>query len=1506
MSQNLTYVHSVSGNEKALRMTFSRKKKTSLQLELLEHRNLMTADVFISEFSASNDLVLADEDGDFPDWIEIYNAGPDSVNLDGWHLTDDAEELNKWSFPAQELNPGNFLVVYASDKDRSEVDSPLHTNFRLSTAGEYLALTQDTDVATVEVVSEFAPEFPIQFTDVSYGRAQGVTETVILPPTAPAKIFTPTNNALGTAWTSPSFNDNAWTDGTAAVGYQTTVPGFTVHDAKSTGTIQNLTNAISLLNGTAVRNEATAITPVVNFYDTDGGGGGANFNNDLDFPNDSAADDNDFAIRATGTIVIPNAGTWTFGVNSDDGSRLTIGGQTVINDNTLHAPRDTFGQVSLSAGEHDVELIFFERGGGAEVELFAASGARNSFSSAFELVGDVANGGLPVFTSPNGTATGFGSNFSTDVGDSMLGLSTDIFVRVPFNVADPTSLETLTLRMNYDDGFVAYLNGTEVARRNAPDGVVPANASATIDRPRIESGFAEAIDITPFLDSLTTGENVLAIHGLNDAIDSGEFLIRAELAEVSVATGDLLYFPEPTPRAFNPSTGVEGFLTDEVSFNVPHGFQEEAFLLSMTALSEGTTIRYTTDGSEPDSRSPLYSGPITIDSTTTIRARAFKDGLDPSFVETATYLFISDIVEQDRGTAVEAGFPNTGSINGQRIDYGIDPDIANSPTWGPQLGDALTQIPSLSIVLDGDALFDSDDGIFVNAGSHGREWERPASLELINPDGVDGFQVDAGIRIRGGFSRSGNNPKHSFRLFFRDEYGDSSLEYPLFGDEGASAFDKIDLRTTQNYSWAFQGDDDNAFVRDVFSRDLQRELGQPYTRSRYYHLYLNGQYWGLFQTQERAEARFAASYYGGDEDDYDVVKSTGSSGGYQNEATDGTLEAYERLAAYFYQTNGLSNANFDDYMRAQGKNPDGTDNPEFERLLDVENLIDYAIITYFTGDRDGPASRFVAPRVNNYFAILNREDPDGFKFFEHDSEHSLDTGENNMVSPFTTGGSQFRYFNPHWMHQELANSNTEYLTQFMDRVTELTFNGGLLTPEVTTAMIDSRAAEFDTAIIAESARWGDAQRTTPHTKTTWEAAVNRTKSWLEDRGPVFLNQLRAVGWYPDANPPQFRVNESLQHGGDVDSTDNITIDTTATLDFNRRLISDRATWSYLDDGSDQGTAWREPNFDDSDWESGRAELGYGDGTERTELSFGSNSRDKHITTYFRRTFTISEPDFVAVNLQLLRDDGAVVYLNGEEVVRSNLPAGDIGFDTRANATVGGSSETEFFDFAIDPSLIQPGVNTVAVEIHQVSPTSSDISFDLELRGAEDEGAGLNVLYTTDGSDPRLAFGEANPEAIQLTEQGFFLNNSGTVSARSLVSGEWGPLVSAQFNVASVGLAGDLNNDSQLTSADIDILLNALNTGDQSLVFDLDASGDVNEADRTFMVETIFRTLLGDTDLDRDVDFADFLILSSNFGSTDTGWAQGNFNGDADTGFADFLMLSANFGLDAAAADELEL
>jgi hypothetical protein len=154
-----------------------------------------------------------------------------------------------------------------------------------------------------------------------------------------------------------------------------------------------------------------------------------------------------------------------------------------------------------------------------------------------------------------------------------------------------------------------------------------------------------------------------------------------------------------------------------------------------------------------------------------------------------------------------------------------------------------------------------------------------------------------------------------------------------------------------------------------------------------------------------------------------------------------------------------------------------------------------------------------------------------------------------------------------------------------------------------------------------------------------------------------------------------------------------------------------ATWRYLDDGSDQGSGWREPGFPDAGWAQGPAQLGYGDGDEATVVNCGACTcpcNPKYITTYYRHGFAVADPTQVEqLTVSLLRDDGAVVFLNGVEIFRSNMDLGPVDYLTPASTAIGGSSETGFFDKTVDPGLLVAGPNLLAVEIHQSGPTSSD-------------------------------------------------------------------------------------------------------------------------------------------------------------------------------------------------------
>src|SRR5690349_10921856 len=163
------------------------------------------------------------------------------------------------------------------------------------------------------------------------------------------------------------------------------------------------------------------------------------------------------------------------------------------------------------------------------------------------------------------------------------------------------------------------------------------------------------------------------------------------------------------------------------------------------------------------------------------------------------------------------------------------------------------------------------------------------------------------------------------------------------------------------------------------------------------------------------------------------------------------------------------------------------------------------------------------------------------------------------------------------------------------------------------------------------------------------------------------------------------------------------------------LVSTNSTWKYLDNGSDQGTAWRAPGFIDGAWASGLTPMGYEDAWIITTNSYGPDVNNKYITTYYRKAFTVEDASAITnLLLRVQRDDGVVVYLNGTEVLRNNLPPGDIAFNTLALAAIGGADESTFINGNPSAALLVDGANVLAVEMHQSSTNSSDLSFDLEL------------------------------------------------------------------------------------------------------------------------------------------------------------------------------------------------
>ena len=409
--------------------------------------------------------------------------------------------------------------------------------------------------------------------------------------------------------------------------------------------------------------------------------------------------------------------------------------------------------------------------------------------------------------------SGGNNSYTSLIDASVPSGTTSVYARLKFDVADVNQINTLSLEMLYDDGFVAYLNGEKIADANAPGSPAWNSVAGPNSRPD-EVVLDEYVryDVAAFIDSLNVGENVLAIHALNLA-NSADMLMIPRLVSSGVQLAEPRvegFFSVPTPGTANPES-LLGIVAD-TKFSIDRGFYEAPFDVEITTATEGATIVYTTDGSEPAVDNALaiisgslYSGAIPITGTTNLRAAAFKLGYAPTNVDTQTYLFTSDIINQTYQSAIDAGLPS--SWGSRSADYGLDPDVIGpgdlfQGQYVTLIEESLKAIPTISLTLDS-ADFFGGNGIYANVLGRGVDWERATSAELLFPDGSDGFQIDAGLRIHGAASRF-LSKKNALRLLFKSEYGAAKLNYPLFGAAGADEFDTVVLRPHFNDGWGVE------------------------------------------------------------------------------------------------------------------------------------------------------------------------------------------------------------------------------------------------------------------------------------------------------------------------------------------------------------------------------------------------------------------------------------------------------------------------------------------------------------------------------------------------------------------------------------------------------------------------------------------------------------------------------------------------------------------------------
>ncbi|HEX7469405.1 MAG TPA: CotH kinase family protein [Verrucomicrobiae bacterium] len=553
--------------------------------------------VRITEFMASNTDTLADEDGDFSDWIEIQNTSGTNVSLYHWALTDSSGNPMKWLFPATNIAPGGFMVIFASGKDRRTPGQELHTNFKLSAGGEYLALVR----SDLTVATEFSPEFPQQFPDVSYGNETEIEKTILVASNAVMHFLIPANSSVDGVWAQTNFDDSAWPTGTNGIGYETGIadPREESFAAKLLATQPvaywrlNETNGLTaanlgsdgvsgeggylgniVLGGTGLRPPQFPTLETTNYAPTFDGTS-AYVNGPYQLVNDLPAftiagwikpsvtpssrtglfgqnDTMEFGFNTSSTIQIwTPAGSVTASypfANNQWHYVTVVGGNGQL---ALYLDGNPAGSTTVSAANFGESEYDFNIGGGG---IFDATG--NYFTGQIDEVAvwyrALATNEINSLLATNSGQVSYTNYVNTDVRTQMYGSNSTAYVRIPFTVADPSAFDTLVLLLRYDDGFVAYLNGHQITSANAP--ATPAwNSAATQRHLDAQAVQWQEFDVSAARAYLQAGNNVLAIQALNVAPTNTDFLMQAQLLAVTITNFENVYryFSVPTPGGPN-------------------------------------------------------------------------------------------------------------------------------------------------------------------------------------------------------------------------------------------------------------------------------------------------------------------------------------------------------------------------------------------------------------------------------------------------------------------------------------------------------------------------------------------------------------------------------------------------------------------------------------------------------------------------------------------------------------------------------------------------------------------------------------------------------------------------------------------------------------------------------------------------------------------------------------------------------------------------------------------
>jgi len=809
-----------------------------------------------------------------------------------------------------------------------------------------------------------------------------------------------------------------------------------------------------------------------------------------------------------------------------------------------------------------------------------------------------------------------------------------------------------------------------------------------------------------------------------DSIDFPEQTTDISYGRDPETNGQERFFATPTPGAKN--DGAYLGQVDAPEFSHKRGFYDAPFNLTLATETKNAVIYYTLDSSEPYEftgrflNGSIYSGPISINSSTCLRARAIRQGWKPSTIINNTYLLNASETIKSLPVISLVGDEGKTFYEPEGVMAIVGGYYGNNGTW----------------TSDGP---DSHN----NPMGRGMAYERPVSFEWIMSGDNSGFQVDCGLRVHGSEymrpryrrqnGRWTGNGKFSFRLYFRDRYGPSWLEYPLFPFE-VERFKSIVLRGGHN-------DRTNPFIKDELMRRLQKDMGHVSSGGTMANLFINGQYKGYFNPCEHIKDAFCQEWYESDEP-WDVMTMSG--------IRDGNIAGWNEMLNYA-RNNDLSN---------------DTHYQEVGRRLDIPVFIDYLILQLWSGNWDWPQ--------NNWAAAAEQSDQGTWRFFIWDAEGGMFSDRLNTVY-FDRLNSQN---NANGYLYRALKVNSTFRQAFADRLYKHFYNNGAMTDANITRRFFELRDEMREVIPSMSM----------YVLNTW--VPNRLQIFLSAcvregmytfSGPKFMvdglerqggsllpgdtlamtnyGRFRVVYYTLDGSDP---IRPEVSRPGDNATTTLIFEDTAKRVLIPVRPVI--ADWN-------SSTV-----FDDSKWLHSTGGPG-GVGYERTSgyeslitLDLEERMYSRNATCYIRIPFTFSGEveNLDSMIMDIRYDDGFVAYLNGAEVARRHIDETLI-WNSSANASHDDSEAIEFESIDISTSLssLRQGGNLLAIHGLNISATNSDFLISAELVAGRDDSGSSSLPGVTKYNEP------------------ITLPNSAHVKARVLDGNTWSALAEAVFAVGPV-------------------------------------------------------------------------------------------------------------------------